>query len=345
MIERFAYSTRAARIVFGADALAQLPQELDRLGAGRAFLIATPGRKAEVEALGRVLGGRAAGSFTEARVHVPSETLARAAAALQPANADVLVAIGGGSAIGLAKALGRDRSLAIVAVPTTYSGSEMTDVWGTTSGEAKRTGRDPAVAPRVVLYDPQLTRSLPVRESAASGMNAIAHGVEALYAPDTSPVAALFANEALRLLAESLPAIVKSPGDLDARSQALLGAHFAGQALQLTTMGLQHRLCHALGGLGLSHALTHAVLLPHVVALKAPAEPRAMAAISRALGAADAAQGLHMLKQALGITERLRDIGMRQEQIDRVARTVKPAAGEESARFEGVVRGILQAAY
>jgi len=345
VIERFAYSTRVARIVFAVDALAQLPLELDRLGAGRAFLIATPGRKGEVEVVGRALAARAAGSFTDARVHVPAETLARAAAALQPADAAVLVAIGGGSAIGLAKALARDRSQVIVAVPTTYSGSEMTDVWGTTSGEEKRTSRDPAVAPRVVLYDPQLTLTLPVRESAASGMNAIAHGVEALYAPDTSPVAALFANEALRLLAASLPKIVKNPGDLDARSEALLGAHLAGMALQLTTMGLHHRLCHALGGLGLPHALTHAVLLPYVAAVKAPTEPRAMAALSRALGAADPIQGLHRLKQALGITERLRDLGMRPEQIDRVARAVKPSAGEESARFEGVVRGILQAAY
>jgi maleylacetate reductase len=335
----FAYSTRAIRVVFGAGAFERTPEELKKLGSSHAYLIATPGRRLEVETLTRLLGSASAGSFLDARVHVPTDTVTRAMRSLESAKADALVSIGGGSAIGLAKALARERSLPICAIPTTYSGSEMTEVWGTTSGNEKRTGRDARVAPRLVIYDPALTLSLPAKESAASGMNAIAHSVEALYAPDTSPFAALLAMESIRLLATALPTVVKQPGNIEARSEALLGAHFAGQALQITTMGLHHRLCHALGGLGLPHALTHAILLPYTVAFGAAGAPEAMKAVATALGAADAVEGLHALKRRLGITQRLRDVGLPEEQIDAVARGVAPLASEAD------LRGILRAAF
>ena len=345
MTEPFAYTSRAVRVVFGENALSRLPQELDRLAAGRVYLVGTPGREAQLEQLARSLGTRVAGSFTGARVHVPGEVTDRAVSGLDRAGATTVLALGGGSAIGVAKALARIRELKIAAVPTTYSGSEMTDVWGTTSAGEKRTGRDARVAPGLVLYDPLLTLSLPPHESATSGMNAIAHAVEALYAPDRNPIATLFAHESIRLLSSALPAIVREPGDADARSRALLGAHFAGQALQLTTMGLHHRICHVLGGLGLPHATTHAILLPHVVAFKAPNTPEAMHIVAAALGSAGAVTGLVALEKGLGITERLRDIGLAENQIAPTSQAVAASFGDHGGQLEDAVRQVLQAAY
>jgi len=341
--QRWAYSTRTVRVLFGEGTIGSVPHELERLDFARPYLIATPGREREIQSLKQLLGRAVAGSFMDAKVHVPAEVVSRAKAAIGSGNVDVLIAVGGGSAIGLAKALSRELSLPIVAIPTTYSGSEMTEVWGTTEGDEKRTGRDPGVAPRLVIYEPALTVSLPPRESAASGMNAIAHAVESLYAADRTPYSDLLAVEGLRLLAASLPRVVDHPEDLDARSQALLGAHFAGQALQQTTMGLHHKLCHALGGIGLPHALTHAILLPYTAAFVTPLSPRAMATVASALGATDAATGLHALKQRLGIAERLRDVGLREDQIDRVAPKTLPGPTEPVNHADLV--GILKAAY
>jgi maleylacetate reductase len=196
-----------------------------------------------------------------------------------------------------------------------------------TDGDAKRTGRHPLVAPRLVVYDPDLTLSLPPAVSAASGMNAIAHAVEATYAAGAGPVAVAAADEAIRLLAHALPAVARDPPDPDARAMALRGAHAAGVALQLATMGLHHKICHVLGGtFGLPHAPTHAVMLSHVVAFNAPAVPDAMARVARALGAHDAADGLHALSRGLGLAATLGSLGFRREDIERAAELVTAAA-------------------
>ena len=240
----------------------------------------TPRRDATIENVLGELGNKLAGVCDLAAMHVPADRVQRAVAEVDRVRPDVLLAVGGGSAVGLAKAIARERPLPIVAVPTTYAGSEMTSIWGVTSGDTKTTGRDPAVAPRLVIYDPVLTLSLPPHTSAASGMNAMAHAVEAMYAPNASPIAAAAADEAIRTLARALPSVVAAPRDLDARALALRGAHAAAVALELAPMGLHHKLCHVLGGFGLPHAATHAALLPHVVAFNAPAAPEAMARIA-----------------------------------------------------------------
>jgi maleylacetate reductase len=314
----------AARVTVlsGGGAIGRLAAELDVRGWGRVTVMTTPGRAAGLAAVNGHLGGRVTDVVDSAALHVPAARVEQALQIVNRAQPDALLAFGGGSAVGLAKAvaLRTERPLPIAAVPTTYSGSEMTSIWAITDGDLKRTGRDDRVAPRIVVYDPALTLTLPPRASAASGMNAIAHAVEALYSKTASPIAAAAADQAIRLLARSLPAILAAPADAGARALALRGAHLAGVALQHASMGLHHKLCHVLGGtFGLPHADTHAALLPHVVQFNAPAAPGAMAQIASALGAADAVTGLHNLNNLLGLESRISALGLRAADIDRAA--------------------------
>jgi maleylacetate reductase len=309
-----------ARVVFGAGAVAHLGEELDASGMRRVLLVTTPGRSAVIGSIQTRLGDRVAAVCARAMLHVPIERVRDAIADVDRSAPDALLAIGGGSAIGLAKAIALERSLPIAAVPTTYAGSEMTGIWGITDASEKRTGRDPRVAPRLVVYDPDLTLALPAEVSAASGVNAIAHAVEAMYAADAGPIATSAAAQAIRLLASALPRIVVRLDDLDARSAALQGAHAAGVALDLASMGLHHKICHVLGGtFGLPHALTHAAVLPHVVAFNMPAAPLAMDRIADALGARDAAAALFELNRTLGLHATLGDLGLREEDVNRSA--------------------------
>ena len=319
MTRTFTYATRATRVVFGTGALESLAVEMARLPAERVMLIGTPGRREDLAVTRALLGTRVTATFEHARVHVPEDILARARDVVRAHAPDAFVALGGGSAIGLAKGLARETGIPIAAIPTTYSGSEMTSVWGVTTGATKTTGRDAKVAPALVLYDPALTLSLPADVSASSGVNAIAHCVEALYAPDASPMSRLFATEGLRLLAGALPRVVEHARDIAARTDALLGAHFAGSALDLTTMGLHHKLAHILGGKGLPHALTHAVLLPYVIEYQQETFPAVMRHIAEVLHSQDAVTGIRALTKRLGLTVRLGDLGLREADVEEVA--------------------------
>jgi maleylacetate reductase len=325
--ERFATDWARTRVVFGVGALNGLVDELNRAGFARPLIVTTPGRTGMSEAVRQHLGLRVAGVCAEAALHVPIGRVHAAVAEVDRTAPTALLAIGGGSAIGLAKAVALRRPLPIVAVPTTYAGSEMTGIWGITDGDEKRTGRDASVAPCLVIYDPALTRSLPADVSAASGMNAIAHAVEAMYAAEAGPIATGAAEEALRLLAAALPDVVARPDDLDARIRALRGAYLAGVALGLATMGLHHKICHVLGGtFGLPHAPTHAAVLPSVVAFNAPAAPAAVARVASALGVDDAGEGLAALNRSLGLTMSLEAIGLRAADVDRAADLVAASA-------------------
>ncbi|MEY9871578.1 maleylacetate reductase [Streptacidiphilus sp. MAP12-33] len=315
-----------SRVVFGAGALAELPAETARLRLRRVLVLSTPGRGALAEQAAALLGGSAAGIFDGARMHVPVATVTAAAEAARAAAANGCVAIGGGSTVGLAKALSLRHGLPSVAVPTTYAGSELTPIWGLTENARKQTGRDRAVLPRTVLYDPELTLDLPVPVSVTSGLNALAHAVEALYAPDGSPVVAAMAEAGARDLAAALPALTRDPKDLATRALALQGAWLCGACLGTTTMGLHHKLCHVLGGLlDLPHAETHAVLLPYVAAVNLPAAPAARATLSRALGTDDPAAALRALAHSLGAPTSLRQLGVRAEDLPRVAEEVLSA--------------------
>jgi maleylacetate reductase len=330
---KFSYGTREVRVVFGDEALKLLPDEVRALGKSRVVLVGTRGRSAAMATVRELLGAAVAGTFDQAVPHAPEPVVRAAQEMARGARADLLLALGGGSATGVAKAVALELGVPVAAVPTTYSGSEMTAVWGRMEGDHKVTGKDPRVAPVLVVYDPALTLSLDRATSASSGMNAVAHAMEALYAPDASDIASLFALQALRLLASSLPRIAGRPRDPDARRDALLGAHFAGCALDLTSMGMQHRLAHVLAGaFGLPHALAHAVLLPHVAAFMETTAPAAMAQVAAALGAADAATGLNALNQKLGIRETLSSLGLEGKDVERAANLAAPHVSAEAAQ-------------
>ena len=348
MTTQFTYDALPMRVRFGTGSLAELPAELDHLGLKRVLVLCSPEQKDTGDHIARILGSRAVGVLAEAVMHVPAEAAQHASDEAARVGADGCVTVGGGSAIGLGKAIALNHNLPIVAVPTTYAGSEMTPVWGLTTNGRKQTGRDPRVLPRSVVYDPELSATLPASMSVTSGINAIAHAVEALYAPDATPIISLMAEDGVRALVAALPAIVKNPSDLDARSDALYGSWLCGACLGATTMSLHHKLCHALGGtLNLPHAQTHTVVLPYALAFNQPAAPQAKEALSRALGdVADPALKLWSLAEELGAPRSLAELGMLEEEIDRIAEEVTSYSyGNPRPIDLAAVRGILRDAW
>lgn len=324
------YEPIGTRVVFGGGSAAKILTEVERLGIERPFLIT---RRREIAS------DWAAGVFEDAARHVPAGVVARARQQASDVNADGLVAIGGGSAIGLAKAIALETSLPIVAVPTTYSGSEMTSIWGLTRDGNKATGRDLKVLAKTAIYDPELTRTLPPAIAAVSGMNAIAHGVEALYARNGGPVVSSMAEEAIRSLAAGLPQ--------NAHAQCLYGAFLAGAALGSVAMALHHKLCHVLGGsFDLPHAETHTVILPHAAAYNRDAAPDAMGRIARALEVESAPEGLFDLARSLGAPASLDALGMQEADLDRAAEisTENPYDNPRPVTREGV-RALLDDAF
>ena len=316
----FVYQMLPSRVIFGAGCLEKLPQEIERLGASKALVLSTPEQRQSGMDLVNRLGARAVGLFDRAVMHVPIETAEAAREEAKRLGADCCVAIGGGSTTGLAKAIALVSELPILAVPTTYAGSEMTPIWGLTEKGRKTTGRDPRVLPKTVLYDPCLTVTMEPMLSATSGMNSIAHCVEALYAQEANPIITMIAEDGIRALAESLPVVVKDPANLEARGRAFYGAWLGGIALGSVGMALHHKLCHTLGGTyNLPHAETHTVVLPHAVAYNEPAAPEAMERVARAMGAESAADGLYDLAAALGAPLSLAAIGMKAADLDRAA--------------------------
>ncbi|QNB08857.1 maleylacetate reductase [Herbaspirillum frisingense] len=317
-MQAFTYTSAAARVIFGAGSLQHLVRETEQLGARRALVLCTSGQRAEAERVAALIGERCAGIFDQAVMHVPIETARHAREVARELEADCAIAIGGGSTMGLGKAIALESDLPILAIPTTYAGSEMTPIYGITEAGLKKTGRDVRVLPRTVIYDPELSLGLPLPLSVTSGINAMAHAAEGLYAADANPIMSMLAEEGIRALAEGLPQIVLRADDLDARSQCLYGAWLCGTVLGNVGMSLHHKLCHTLGGsYNLPHAETHTVILPHALAYNAPAAPQAMQRIARALGSGDAAQGVHALARTLQAPLSLRELGMPHEELDR----------------------------
>jgi maleylacetate reductase len=316
----FVFQARLPRVVFGAGALAQMAGEIDALGAQRALVLCTPEQADSARRVAELLGARAAGIFAGAVMHVPVEIVREARVEVQRLGADIAVAIGGGSTTGLGKAIALESGLPIIAIPTTYAGSEMTPIWGLTEGGVKKTGRDVRVLPRTVIYDPELTLGLPLSMTVTSAINAIAHAAEGLYAHDGNPITALMAEEGIRASAAALPRLATDPRDLEARSDALYGAWLCGTVLGAVAMGLHHKLCHTLGGsFNLPHADVHTLILPHALAYNAAAAPQAMARIARALGGGDAPQAVFDLAQRLDAPTSLRAIGMPADGLERAA--------------------------
>jgi alcohol dehydrogenase class IV len=346
-VKSFVYNGLPARVVFGAGALARLPEELDRLGAKRALVLSTPEQKDSAREVAKALGARCAGTYDKAVMHVPVEIAEDARRVACELGADCCVTVGGGSTTGLGKAIALTSAVPILAVPTTYAGSEMTPIYGITEGGAKKTGRDVRVLPQAVIYDPALTLSLPPALSAASGMNAIAHAVEAMYSHEGNPIVSLMAEEGIRALAASLPVIVEKPRDLPSRSEALYGAWLCGIVLGSAGMALHHKLCHVLGGsFNLPHAETHSIVLPHAVRYNESAAADAMTRITKALQSESAAAGLYDLEKKLGLPLRLADIGMKEADLERAARIATEAPYPNPRKVEyAPVLELLRNAY
>ena len=312
---RFVHDTLPQRVRFASgEAAAQLAEEVGELGAGRLMVIAS---ERERELAERVATGLPVAAWHhEVAMHVPVGVAERARQVAAEERVDLLVAIGGGSTTGLAKAVALTTGLPIVAVPTTYAGSEATDVWGLTEGNRKTTGTDRRVLPRTVVYDASLMLTLPVAMSVASGLNAVAHCVDSMWAPRADPINAALAGEGIRALASGLPAVAADPAGLPGREEALHGAYLAAVSFASAGSGLHHKICHVLGGMfDLPHAQTHAVVLPHVLALNGPAAPDAERRIARAFGSDAATPGLRALRESLDAPRDLKSLGMPEDGI------------------------------
>ena len=350
----FTYDQLPARIVFGAGRLAEGGAEAERLDGQRVMLISDWAATAPAAAVTAQLGSRLALAWDEVAQHVPVELADRARAAASEANIDCVVCIGGGSSTGLAKALALSHGVPILAVPTTYAGSEQTPIYGLTGGRHKQTGKNPIVQPKTVVYDPELTVGLPPQVTGPSAFNALAHSVESLYAPGHNPITSVLALEGVRAIHDSLPTVMTSPGDVDARGMLLYGAYLSGVALGTTAAGLHHKLCHVLGGrFNLVHADAHSVILPHAIAFNAPALPDEMARLAAALGApgGDPASALWELAVASNVPTRLADLAGHDGllKLDDLAGAAHAAAEEITVNprpvTEADLLGILERAY
>ncbi|MBU0587578.1 MAG: maleylacetate reductase [Gammaproteobacteria bacterium] len=317
-MKSFVYNGQPSRVVFGAGSLSHLVREIEAMGAHKALVLCTPEQKDSARMVADLLGSRAAGVFDRAVMHVPIETAREAREVARQLDADCAVAIGGGSTTGLGKAIALDSGLPILAIPTTYAGSEMTPIYGITEAGLKKTGKDVRVLPHTVIYDPLLTLSLPIGMSVTSGINAIAHAAEGLYATDSNPIMDLMAEEGIAALGRALPAIKKRADNVEARAEALYGAWLCGTVLGNVGMALHHKLCHTLGGsFNLPHAETHTVVLPHALAYNAAAAPEAMQRIARALKASNGPQAVYDLAKHNGAPVALRVLGMQEADLDK----------------------------
>ncbi|HTK35835.1 MAG TPA: maleylacetate reductase [Caulobacteraceae bacterium] len=318
-MQPFSYTALPGKVIFGSGTLARVADEIRALGCGRALLLSTPQQADQVRRLFDQLGPLAAGLFTEAAMHTPVEVTERALAYAREVGADCTVALGGGSTTGLGKAIAVRIDLPQVVIPTTYAGSEATPIVGETKDGLKTTQRSMTILPEVIIYDVDLTMTLPPGMTVTSGMNAIAHAAEGLYAKDANPIISMIAEDGTRAIARALPRIIADPSDREARSDALYGAWACGVTLGAVGMSLHHKLCHTLGGtFDLPHAETHTVVLPHAMAYNAPAAPQAMGRLAAAIGAPNAPQGLYDLAKSLGAPTSLRELGMPQSGLDRV---------------------------
>lgn len=346
MTSSFSYDINPGRILFGPGTLDAVAGEIGRLGAKCALILSTPFQRADAQKLAGRLGTLAAGVFSEAAMHTPVAVTLKALDAFETAGADCVVAFGGGSTIGLGKAIAWRNDAPQIVIATTYAGSEVTPILGQTENGIKTTVRDRKILPEVVIYDPTLTTGLPVPMSVTSGLNAMAHAVEGVYARDRNPVSSLMAVEGVRALRDALRVIVRYPDDLKARSDALYGSWLCGSVLGTVGMSLHHKLCHTLGGsFDLPHAETHAIMLPHSAAYNAQAAAAELQPLADLFGGA-LAGGLYDFAESLGAPLALKHLGMQETQLDQAADLAvrNPYWNPRPVEREAV-RGLLQQAW
>jgi len=343
----FTYNALPSRVIFGAGQRTQVKAELERLGIERALVLSTADQSATGAEFAAMIGDRVGAIYPGAVMHTPVEVTESAMHQMEQMNCDGILSVGGGSTIGLGKAIAYRTDLPQLVVPTTYAGSEMTPILGQTEKGLKTTLRSPKVLPETVIYDPELTLTLPDFITGPSGMNAIAHAVEALYAEDANPIISMMAEASIKALSVALPVLMKDGSNMGARENAAYGAWLAGACLGSVGMAIHHKICHTLGGtFDLNHADVHCLMIPYSTAYNREAAPQAMAAISRALGGQDAAAGLFDLLQSVGRQKSLAEMGMTETSLDRAAELAvqNPYYNPHPVTQKGV-REMLQAAF
>lgn len=329
---KFSHTTLGQRVLFGAgQAASYLAEEVERLGAKRIMLIAGEFEQELAKSVTAEID--VAVNYSNVVMHVPIEVAQDARKVAREHSVDLLVCVGGGSTTGLAKAIALETHLPIVAVPTTYAGSEATNVWGLTEAARKTTGVDNMVLPTTVIYDAQLTMSLPVELSVASGLNGMAHCIDSMWGPRANPINQAMAGEGIAALSTGLPAIVEDSKDLAGREQLLYGAYLSAVAFASAGSGLHHKICHVLGGTyDLPHAQTHATVLAYVLAFNMDAAPAARDRIAKALGADDALDGFQQLRTQLNAPVKLADYGFKQDNIAEAVEITLPAVPANNPR-------------
>lgn len=316
-MENFVYNGNPGRVIFGQGTVSRLGEEADRLGVRRVLVLSTPEQADQASRIAENLGDRSIGLYAKARMHTPTDVTAGAMEMVQSLEVDAVLAIGGGSTTGLGKAIAFRTDLPQIVVPTTYAGSEATPILGETENGRKVTKSSAKILPEIIVYDVDLTLTLPFAMSVTSGMNAIAHAIEALYAREANPVISLMATEGIAAIVRALPLLKDDTANIAARRDALYGAWLCGICLGSVGMALHHKLCHTLGGMfDLPHAPLHTAVLPHAVAYNQHSAPEAMARIKAVLGWTDPASALYDLAHGLGATMSLRDLGMKADGIE-----------------------------
>lgn len=317
----FAANTAAVRVRFEPGIHRKVGEEVAAMGCDKALILSTPNQSDTALATAGYVGDLAAGVFTKAAMHTPVAITEEAVAYAQEISADCIVSVGGGSTIGLGKAIAYRTDLPQIVIPTTYAGSEATPILGQTEGGVKTTFKDPKVQPEVILYDAELVTGLPRAMTISSALNAMAHAVEALYAQDRNPVSTMIAVDGLKAFHGSLQRVIEDPENLEGRGETLYGAWLCGTVLGQVGMSLHHKLCHTLGGsFDLPHAETHSVMLPHVAAFNAPAARDEMRPLAEILGNRDVGAGLHAYARQLGAPMTLRDLGLEEKDLARAAK-------------------------
>lgn len=343
----FVYNGLAARVIFGAGRRNEVAAELERLGVKRALVLSTADQSPKAAEFGAMIGDKLGAIYPGAVMHTPVQVTEAAMHQMEQMDCDGILSVGGGSTIGLGKAIAYRSDLPQLVVPTTYAGSEMTPILGQTEQGLKTTLRSPKVLPETVIYDPELMMTLPGFIAGPSGMNAIAHAVEALYAEDANPIISMMAEESIRALSAALPALVGEAGTLEAQAQAVYGAWLAGACLGSVGMAIHHKICHTLGGsFDLNHADIHCLMIPYSTAYNRAAAPEAMTRIARALGSDDAAAGLYGLLQRLGNKKSLAEMGLSEADLDKAAElAVQNPYYNPRPVTKAAVREMLQAAF
>ena len=335
------------RVRFGAGIRHEIADEVKRLGAKRALILSTPQQSGDALTLAETLGPMAAGVYCKATMHTPVEVTADAMKHVEANDVDCLVALGGGSTVGLGKAIAYRTGLNQIVIPTTYAGSEATPILGQTENGVKTTLNDPAVLPEVILYDPELVVSLPLGMTVTSALNAMAHAAEGLYSTERTEATTEQAIAGLRAFAEGLPKVIDNPTDVDAREATQVGAWHCGTVLGQVGMALHHKLCHTLGGsFDLPHAETHAVILPHAMAYNARAVADLLQPVCDIFGGTNPGIALHEFAKAHGAPLALKDFGLKESDLDRAAElaTPKPYPNPQPVTREDI-RVLLQAAW